>query len=69
MVGERIYATNEAGVTYVLRATPDGCEVLAENRLGDDAFATPAICGGRIYLRVARQEGGRRQEMLYCVGE
>jgi hypothetical protein len=30
---------------------------------------TPAVCGSRIYHRVAQQVDGQRQEMLYCLGE
>jgi outer membrane protein assembly factor BamB len=68
LVGPHIYATNEAGRTFIFRATPERFELVAENQLGDDVFATPAICGGRIYLRVAEQEGEKRQEYLYCIG-
>ena len=68
-VGDRIYATNESGQTFVYGASPDKFASLATNKLGDEAFATPAICGGRIYTRVAEKSGGRRQEMLYCLGE
>jgi outer membrane protein assembly factor BamB len=69
LVGKRIYATNEEGRTYVFRASPEKFELLAENTLGNQCFATPAICGGRIYTRVADEKGGVRQEYLYCVGE
>lgn len=69
LAGEHIYVTNEAGTVSVLRATPDEFEIVASNQLGDEAFATPTICGGRIYLRVARSTGGQRQEWLYCIGE
>ena len=68
MVGQRIYATNEAATTYVLKVSPSDCEVLAENQLGDEAFATPTICHNRIYLRVAKYQGQQRQEFLCCVG-
>lgn len=64
-----IYVSNEAGTTYVLTADPARFEVVAENQLGDEAFATPTICGGRIYLRVAERSGGVRQEWLYCIAE
>ena len=51
------------------KADPDKFEQLAKNKLGDEAFATPAICGGRIYTRVAHKIDGKRQEFLYCLGE
>jgi len=68
LVGSHIFATNEAGRTFIFRAAPDGFQPIVENRLGDEVFATPAICGNRIYMRVAVSEGTRRQEMLYCIG-
>jgi hypothetical protein len=69
MVGDTILATDEGGQTHVFRATPEKFEALAVNRLGDEAFASPAVCGGRIYFRVAVTSGGRRQEKLVCVGD
>lgn len=68
LVGERVYATNEGGRTYIFRATPDGYTQLGEGQLGGEVLATPAICGGRIYMRVAVRKDGQRQEMLYCLG-
>jgi len=68
LVGDRIYAANQEGKTFVFRARSDNYEQLAENQLGDDVYATPAICGGRIYHRVAEQAGEVRQEWLYCIG-
>lgn len=69
LVGETIYATNEGGRTFLFRADPKGFVLVGENQLGDEAFATPTICGGRIYTRVAKQVDGQRQEFLYCLGE
>ena len=67
MVGDRIYATNVRGKTFVFEASPRKFRILAQNQLGDEAYATPAICGGRIYLRVAKR-GEKREEFLYCIG-
>ncbi len=69
LVGEHIFATNEAGRTYIFKAAPAKFELLAENDLGNDVLSTLAICGGRIYMRVALRQNGRRQEMLYCLGK
>ena len=69
LVGDRIYATNEGGATFVFTADPEGFERLAENRLGDEVFATPAICGNRIYQRIAIRNGEQRHEYLFCIGE
>jgi len=67
MAGDRIYASNVAGKTFVFTATPKAFKLLATNQLGDEAFASPVICDSRIYLRVAKK-GAERQEILYCVG-
>lgn len=69
LVGERIYATNEAGETFVYKATPSGFEQIAKNQLGEDIYATPVFCGGRVYMRVASFEGDARRETLYCLGD
>ncbi|MEX0718042.1 MAG: PQQ-binding-like beta-propeller repeat protein [Planctomycetaceae bacterium] len=69
LVKDVIYVTNEAGRTFVYRATPEKAEPLAENQLGDEAFATPTICGNRIYLRHATTGANGREETLYCIGE
>ncbi len=68
VVGDTILATNEAGQSYLFRATPDQYEALGENQLGDEVFASPAVCGGRIYFRVADHDGDVRQERLVCIG-
>lgn len=68
LVGDRIYAFNESGDGFVFRADPDKLEILAKNKVGDEVFATPTICGGRIYLRVAFYEGETRSEKLICFG-
>lgn len=67
MVGDLIYATNEEGVTSIFRASPDKFELLATNKLGDSVFATPTICGGRIYMRIARMIDGQRSEFLVAI--
>ncbi len=69
LVGENIFATNESGKTFIFKANPESFELIGENQLGNEVLATPTICGDRIYLRVAIQEKGRRQEMLYCIGK
>lgn len=68
MVGDQIFASNEAGKTFVFKATPDGFESIAENQLGDEVYATPAICGSRIFMRAATGKEDKRQEYLYCIG-
>lgn len=69
LAGDRIYATDESGKTIVFAADPKEFRILAENQLGQESFATPAICGGRIYHRVAVTTDGQRQEYVYCLGD
>jgi outer membrane protein assembly factor BamB len=69
MVGDLIFATNEEGVTHIIKADPEKFQKVGENTLGESVFATPAYCGNRIYMRVAHIEQGNRQEYLYCIGE
>lgn len=69
LVGDRIYVTNEGGTTFVFAANPERFESLAENQLGDSAFATSTPADGRLYHRYAKQVDGRRQEYLAAIGE
>lgn len=64
-----IFAVNERGKCFVIKATRERFELVEENQLGDEAFATPTIVDSRIYFRVADSRGGSRQEFLYCVGK
>lgn len=69
LVGDRIHAVNESGDYFVFRADPAGLEILANNKVGDEVYATPAICGREIYLRTAFYQGETRSERLVCFGE
>ncbi|MDA1177298.1 MAG: PQQ-binding-like beta-propeller repeat protein [Planctomycetota bacterium] len=68
LVDDTIFATNEEGTTYLFRAAPTEFTLLGKNQLGDESFATPAICGSQIFTRVVNQTGDARQEVLYCLG-
>ena len=56
----KVYLTSEGGKVAVLKAGKDW-EVIAVNDLGEDAFATPALSGGRIFVRTSKG--------LYCFGK
>jgi len=66
--GGNIFITDMEGKTTVFRANPEKFEPVAENQLGSEGFASPAISGGQLFLRVVDQTGGSRQEWLYCIG-
>ena len=69
LVGDMIFASSETGETFIFRANPAKFEEIAVNQLGNEAMASPAICGGRIYLHVAEEVDGQRQGMLYCLAK
>ena len=69
LAGGHIYWANELGTLYVFMPSPIKFDLVAENRIGNDAFASPAICGGQVFLRVAHRAGDKRDEMLYCFGQ
>ncbi|MGH7201678.1 MAG: PQQ-binding-like beta-propeller repeat protein [Planctomycetaceae bacterium] len=54
----KVYLTNQAGTTFVI-AEGDTFRQLAENSLGETTLASPAIAGGRLFLRTERH--------LYCI--
>jgi outer membrane protein assembly factor BamB len=68
LAGGHIYWANELGTLFVFKPNHRQCEVVAQNQIGDDAFPSPAICGGQIFLRVGHNTPTSRQEILYCFG-
>ena len=68
LAGDRIYATNLAGKTYVFSTDPENFKLLSTNQLGEEVYASPIISSNRLYLRIATKRGGR-QEWLYCIGD
>jgi outer membrane protein assembly factor BamB len=64
LVRDHIYWANEAGYLYVFQADPSQYTPIARNKIGDQAFASPAICGGQVFLRVAKFENDTRQEYV-----
>ncbi len=62
-VQDRIYNVSADGEVVVISATPD-CKILARNGLGEGTQATPAIAGGKMYLRTLSHlisVGGKEQ--------
>lgn len=69
LAGGHIYWANELGTWYVFKPNPNAFELVAENRLGEEAFPSPAISGGQIFIRTATGSGANRHEFLYCLGK
>lgn len=68
--GGFIYHANEDGKVFVIKPDPDKFELIAENQLGDEIFASPTILRDRILIRSAHYEGEKRvrREILYSIG-
>jgi len=47
----KLILTNESGTTFILDASQRDYTLLATNELDDTILATPAVLGGRIYVR------------------
>lgn len=60
LADEKLYITNEEGLTTVLKAGPK-FEVVSENPLNDYCLSSPAISDGQIFIRTATN--------LYCIGK
>lgn len=69
LAGGHIYWANEHGAMYVFKPNPRQFELVAENQLGQSSFASPAVSGRQMFLRVASENAGTLQETLYCIGE
>ena len=63
-----IFTTDMSGKTTVFKADPTKYELVAENQLGTEGFASPAVSRGQLFLRVADSSSGPRQEWIYCIG-
>ncbi|TVQ01521.1 MAG: dehydrogenase [Planctomycetaceae bacterium] len=67
LVGDVISIFNEAGQAFSFKATPDRYERIGEGQLGSEAFASPAVVGDTMYMRIAEHEPQGRQEYLLAL--
>ena len=51
LAGDKVLAVAEDGKAVVFRASPDGFDKVAEMKLGEGTFATPAAADGRLFVR------------------
>ena len=58
--GGHVYVTDDDGITYVLKAAGQ-FEKVAENKLGEPCYASPAVSRGQLFLRTDHH--------LWCIGE
>jgi outer membrane protein assembly factor BamB len=61
LANEKIYATNDKGLTTVFAADPKGFRLLGSNDVKEFCYGTSAISNGRVYLRTG--------ERLWCFAE
>lgn len=67
LVGNRLYAMNEGCETFVVEVSPQAAKTLSVNRLGDTSYASPAVSGDRLFLRVTEMIDGTPQDVVYCL--
>ncbi len=61
LAGDRLYATNQKGATFIFAADPEKYRQLARNDVAERSNSTLAIADGQIFLRT--------YEHLYCIEE
>ena len=69
IVGNIIFATNEAGTTWAFEANPQKYVEVAKNQLGTSGFASSTAVDGMLFIRTSSGDGSERKESLYCVGK
>lgn len=69
LINDRLYVTDMNGKTTVFAAAPGHYEQIAENQLGNECFASPAVSEGQLFLRIADNHTGFRTEWLYCLAD
>ncbi|MEQ1825677.1 MAG: PQQ-binding-like beta-propeller repeat protein [Pirellula sp.] len=67
LVGDVIHVFNEQGQGFTFRAKPSEYESIGGGKIADEVFATPAVVGDTMYMRLARNVSGKRQEYLVAL--
>ena len=60
VAGDRVYFTDDDGITFVLAASPQ-FEVIAKNPIGEHCYSSPAFSDGQIFIR--------GEHHLFCIGQ
>ncbi len=60
-IGEHVLLIGVSGKVWLITVTREGCETVMQSDLGENCLASPAVHGGRIFIR--------GQKHLFCVGE
>ena len=64
----RVYVPNLSGDTFVFSTTNGQFTLIAQNKIGDDCYASPAAADGRLFLRIGVGTTPNRGEQLVCLG-
>ena len=67
LCGDNIHVFSEQGQGFVFKATEKEFVSVGGGKFGDECFATPTIIGKTMYMRVARNQSGKRQEYLVAL--
>jgi len=68
LVDDRIYVATQSGTIFVIAASPDRFDLLAENSSGESIFASPVALEDRLYFRTGIGFGDERKEFLVATG-
>ena len=63
----RVYQPSSRGLTTVYAADGERFRKLAENQLGEETYASPAVAGDSLLIRTASGTGADRREKLYRI--
>ncbi|WP_063710270.1 PQQ-binding-like beta-propeller repeat protein [Rhodopirellula sp. SWK7] len=61
LIGDRVLLIGESGLCWLVAAKREACETIFEANLGEKCVTSPAIVGGRIFVRGDKH--------LFCIGE
>lgn len=67
LVKDTIIVFNESGNGFAFAADPSRFQRLGQTKIADEVFASPVVVGDTMYLRVATNQSGRRQEKLLAM--
>ncbi len=65
----QVYVADLSGNCHVFAASGDSFQRIAENKLGSDCYASPAIADGSLFFRVGIGQGATRTEKLFRITE
>ena len=68
LINGAVVVPNLSGQTFVFKVGEEYVPI-AQNRLGSDCYASPALSGNRLFLRIGLGSGRERTEQLVCISD